>query len=70
MKWKDEKNKTLISIVHDDLRFLCKQEKGQVMKPAVVINFNKEIGSVDLADNYVHCYVMARNGLKVYKVWQ
>jgi hypothetical protein len=35
------------------------------MKPAVVINYNEETGSVDLADNYMHYYAMARNGQKV-----
>jgi hypothetical protein len=42
------------------------KKKREAVKPAIVVNYNKEIGSVDLADNYMHYYAMARNQLKKY----
>jgi hypothetical protein len=48
MKWNDEKGITIVSTINDDCMVPMQTRKGQAVIPSAVINYSKEIYSVDL----------------------
>lgn len=67
LKWRDKKDITMISSTHDNAMQLVKIRGGnEVQKPIVVLDYNKNMGGVDLADNHLHFYSTARSRMKKY----
>nr|CAI5851431.1 unnamed protein product [Callosobruchus analis] len=66
LKYKDKKEIIMISSLHDN-QFVEKTKRGKVIKkPAVVEQYNQKMGGVDLTDNMLHFYAIARTHLKKY----
>lgn len=67
LKWKDKKEITMGSTVHDESKELVKSKNGKLVeKPAVVVDYNSKMGGVDLADNHLHFYSTVRCRVKKY----
>jgi hypothetical protein len=78
VKWKDEKDVTLVSTFYGDHMVHVQTRKGDVVKPSVVINYNKETGSdylhalclgQELAEQYymkIFCHLMDMCALDAY----
>ncbi|CAH1982575.1 unnamed protein product [Acanthoscelides obtectus] len=64
-KWHDKKN-VLITTLHDKTMEKVLTKKGEIEKPTCVLEYNKKMGGVDLADNYLHYYGTARSRVKKY----
>jgi hypothetical protein len=56
LKWKDKKDITMISSIHDETEELVKGRGGMVERPSVIVDYNANMGGVYLADNYLHFY--------------
>jgi hypothetical protein len=67
IRWVDKKDITLISTKHNDT-FNQKIGRGGHVhdKPVAVLDYNKNMGGVDISDNLLHFYTIARNRLKKY----
>lgn len=66
LKWKDKKDILMVSTVHDDNMIEIDHRNKRIKKPAVVAEYNQLMGGVDLADNCLHFYSLARTHLKKY----
>lgn len=66
MKWKDKKDVTMISTIHDNSMVEIQKRDKTIQKPAVVLAYNKDMGGVDLLDNLLHFYSLDRTHLKKY----
>ena len=59
LKWKDKKEVTMISTYHgQDTRMMltkCRQEK---QKPVSVLDYNENMGGVDLKDQFLQHYIL------------
>ena len=68
LKWKDKKNVTLISTIHNSEMSAVQSSTGEKLKPKIVIDYNDTMGGVDRADQNLACYAIPRNyGRKYYK---
>nr|CAH7735314.1 unnamed protein product [Callosobruchus chinensis] len=66
MKWKDKKDVIMISSIHDN-KIVEIEKRGKIIKkPEVVLSYNKDMGGVDLSDNFLHFYSLDRTHLKKY----
>lgn len=67
LKWKDKKDVTMLSSFHDSetVEVMTKSRKLKI-KPKVIVAYNKTMGGVDLVDQYLSTYHVARNGGKKY----
>ncbi|CAH1972612.1 unnamed protein product [Acanthoscelides obtectus] len=65
-KWHDKKDVLMISTLHDKTMEKVLTKKGEIEKPTCVLEYNKKMGGVDLADNYLHYYGTARSRVKKY----
>lgn len=67
LRWKDKKDFILVSTIHDDSFEPVASRNGVVQnKPVAVTCYNKNMGGVDVADNYLHFYSIVRDRLKKY----
>lgn len=66
MKWLDKKYITMISTIHDNTMIEIEKRDKTIQKPAVVLSYNKDMGGVDLSDNFLHFYSLDRTHLKKY----
>lgn len=67
IKWKDKKDVLLISTIHGSETEQVTVQGGKVVdKPTAVIDYNKFMGGVDVADSHLHFYSVSRNRLKKY----
>jgi len=61
LKWKDKKDVTMISTYHGEetrvKRMKCRQEK---QKPVSVLDYNENMGGVDLKDQLLQPYLLGR----------
>ncbi|XP_049870081.1 piggyBac transposable element-derived protein 4-like [Pectinophora gossypiella] len=65
--WKDVKQVTAISTYHNDDQLRSQRAGVPVMKPKVVVDYNKNMGGVDLKDQKLSAYHFERKrGLKWY----
>lgn len=71
--WKDKKNVSVISTIHDDtvdeVQRTVKQENGQFVQqnipcPKMILDYTKYMGGVDRADQYIQYYVFQHKTLK------
>lgn len=44
----------MISTIHDNSIEVVKARRGEIEKPTCILQYNKQMGGVDLADNYLH----------------
>ncbi|XP_067122000.1 piggyBac transposable element-derived protein 4-like [Centruroides vittatus] len=68
-KWHDRRTVTFLSTFHSATMVSTETRTGNVlMKPQVVVHYNKTMGGVDLLDQHLHDYTVARKrGKKYYK---
>lgn len=67
LKWYDKREVIFASSLHDDSKtIVTARGGGLVEKPKVVLDYNANMGGVDLADSNLHYYSSARNRLKKY----
>lgn len=67
LKWKDTRDVLTLSTVHDDSTIVIQQRGKDVIKPKVIVDYNKSKAYIDLSDQlkaYSHCL---RRGLKWYR---
>ncbi|XP_067121649.1 piggyBac transposable element-derived protein 4-like [Centruroides vittatus] len=69
MKWQDKRAVTLLSTVHNPAMVSKTTHAGKiVIKPQVVVDYNDTMGGVDLLDQHLRDYPVARKrGKKFYK---
>ncbi|CAH1954883.1 unnamed protein product [Acanthoscelides obtectus] len=65
-KWHDKKDVLMITTLHDKTMEKVLTKKGEIEKPTCVLEYNKKMDGVDLADNYFHYYGTARSRVKKY----
>ncbi|XP_067121313.1 piggyBac transposable element-derived protein 4-like [Centruroides vittatus] len=63
--WRDKKDVCMLSTIHDGSMksFKSKRRKAR-MKPAAVLDYNKGMGGVDLADQCINTYAIKKKRLK------
>ncbi|KAM5158092.1 piggyBac transposable element-derived protein 4 [Mantella aurantiaca] len=67
LRWRDKKDVCLMSTVHNTSTVLVRTRGGkEVMKPQVVIDYNKTMGGVDRADQAMTFYPAMRKQQKKY----
>lgn len=65
LRWKDKKDLTMISTIHNNDFEEVVGRGGRVEnKPVAVVDYNRYMGGVDMSDNCLHFYNVARNRLK------
>jgi len=50
LKWHDKREICMLSTFHDSSMVMVKTRSGQQHKPAVITDYNKNMGAVDMAD--------------------
>lgn len=63
LRWRDKKDVSLLSSIHTAN---CSETEKNVMKPAIVIDYNLKMGGVDRADQALVCYSTTRKRQKRY----
>lgn len=67
-KWRDKKDVLMLSSIHNDEKTMIEKRGRKEDKPNVVLDYNKNMGGVDLGDGAMVAYSAARNRLKkIYK---
>ncbi len=67
LKWKDKKDVTMLSTIHDNTIVDVVSRRGAAnKKPKVIQDYNTHMGGVDLSDNLLSNYSTARNRMKKY----
>lgn len=67
LKWKDKKDVTLLSSIHDNSMQTTTTKRGkEKQKPQLVASYNAHMGGVDLSDNLICHYTTAKNRMKKY----
>lgn len=60
-KWRDKRVVTMISTYHNVEMIPCKTKTNEnILKPVVVVDYNKNMGGVDLRDQMIQGYMMER----------
>ena len=68
LKWKDKKDVTLLSTIHNAEMVDVTTRKGTIQKPKLVMDYNNTMGGVDRMDQHLSCYPTPRKrGKKYYK---
>ena len=60
LKWNDRKNVTLLSTYHNDATMPVNKRGKETQKPVCVIDYNHNMGGVDLKDQLLHMYLVER----------
>ncbi|XP_067122211.1 piggyBac transposable element-derived protein 4-like [Centruroides vittatus] len=67
-KWQDRRTVTFLSTFHSPAMVRKETRTGEIMKPQVAVDYNNTMGGVDLLDQHLHDYTVARKrGKKYYK---
>ncbi|KAF2348717.1 PiggyBac transposable element-derived protein 4 C-terminal zinc-ribbon [Trinorchestia longiramus] len=65
LKWKDRREVTVLSTIHDDAMVKTVSRRGlETEKPKVIVDYNANMGGVDLSDGLLHHYTTARLRMK------
>lgn len=64
LKWKDKKDVLMLSSIHNDERTMIENRGRRQEKPNVILDYNKNMGGVDLGDGIIVAYTAARNRIK------
>ncbi|CAG4952247.1 unnamed protein product [Colias eurytheme] len=68
MKWRDKRDVLVLSTKHSDQFGMIKKRRGtMVMKPQIIIDYNKAKGAVDLSDQMAAYSSPLRKSVKWYK---
>ncbi|XP_070548779.1 piggyBac transposable element-derived protein 4-like [Ptychodera flava] len=73
LKFRDKKDVHVLTTTHDDgtrvynARGRRREQRRQLQKPVAVIDYNRNMGGVDIADQMIQPYSAARKTLKWYK---
>ncbi|CAH2008314.1 unnamed protein product [Acanthoscelides obtectus] len=67
-KRRDKKDVLMISTVHDDSMKKIAARCGDIEKLSYVIHYNASMGGVDLSDNYLNFYGIARTRVKKFYI--
>jgi len=63
--WKDKRDVCLLTNIHDPPREgNYRDEHGNVIKPAIVVDYNRHMGHVDNADRMANSYTTSRQTWK------
>ena len=60
LKWKDKKDLTLLSTIHNAEMVDVTTRKGTIQKPKLVMDYNNTMGGVDGVDQHLSCYPTTR----------
>lgn len=63
-KWKDTKDVLMLSSIHNDEKTMIEKRRRTQEKLNVVLDYNKNMGGVDLGHGVMVAYTAARNRLK------
>lgn len=66
LKWKDKKDVVMLSTYHDDRMTTVSTYRGEKEKPEVVVEYNRHMGAVDVADQMMVAYPVERKRKKVW----
>ncbi|KAG8233326.1 hypothetical protein J437_LFUL017304 [Ladona fulva] len=66
LRWKDKKEVTLLSTVHNNEMQVVEKRGLVVRKPSVVLDYNQTMGSVDKVDQHLADYRIPRKREKKY----
>lgn len=66
VKWKDKKKMCVLGTVHSDEVVQMQNNYEKKFKPAIVVEYNKNIGGVDLYDQYLVSYLSAQKLMDKY----
>lgn len=71
-KWKDKKDVLMISTLHDKTMKKIQTRHGEAEKPSCVVDYNQQMGGVDLSDQCLHFYSTSRTRVRKYymKIFQ
>ena len=61
LKWRDRRNVTMVSAYHSADTQRVSNKGKETEKPLCVINYNHNMGGVDLKDQLLHMYLVERN---------
>ncbi|XP_052745804.1 piggyBac transposable element-derived protein 4-like [Bicyclus anynana] len=67
MKWRDKRDVLVLSTKHSDRFGMIKKRQNTVMKPQIIIDYNKAKGAVDLSDQMAAYSSPLRKTVKWYK---
>lgn len=67
LRWKDKKDVTMLSTTHANDVAVVRNKRGEnYEKPVAIVDYNNGMGGVDLSDQYLITYSIARKRLKKY----
>jgi len=64
LKWKDKKDIVMLSTYHDDRTTTVSTYRGEKEKLEVVVEYNRHMGAVDVADQMMAAYPVERKRKK------
>ncbi|GFV41282.1 piggyBac transposable element-derived protein 4 [Trichonephila clavipes] len=68
LKWKDKKDVSLISTIHNSEVIAVRSSREEKLKPKIVVDYNDTMGGVDRADQNLASYAIPRKyGKKYYR---
>ncbi|GFW33505.1 piggyBac transposable element-derived protein 4 [Trichonephila clavipes] len=68
LKWKDKKDVSLISTIHNSEMIAVRSSREEKLKPKIVVDYNDTMGDVDRADQNLASYAIPRKyGKKYYR---
>ncbi|GFY30966.1 piggyBac transposable element-derived protein 4 [Trichonephila clavipes] len=68
LKWKDKKDVSLISTIHNSEMIAVRSSRKEKLKPKIVVDYNDTMGGVDRADQNLASYAIPRkHGEKYYR---
>ncbi|GFW13456.1 piggyBac transposable element-derived protein 4 [Trichonephila clavipes] len=66
LKWKDKKDVSLISTIHNSEMIAVRSSREEKLKPKIVVDYNDTMGGVDRADQNLASYAIPRKYGKKY----
>jgi len=66
LKWHDKREITMLSTFHVSDTQSAKSRQGDKNKPVVIIDYNRNMGAVDMADQMLQSYQVERKRKKVW----
>lgn len=67
LKWKDKRDVLMISTKHDDSLVTVTRRRGEIRKPAVVVDYNKGKSFIDISDQMASYSTSLRRTVKWYR---
>lgn len=67
-KWRDKKDVLMISTLHDNTMRTVTKRNTEIQKPSCVLDYNQQMGGVDLSDQCLHFYSTTRTRIRKYYI--